>query len=143
MSAETSFRAEVEELFKLSVDMLCIAGTDGRFKHINPAFERVPGWSEEELLSRPFFDFVHKDDLEATQVELRKQSEGGTRIPFENRYRFAAAERYLNRVWSASTDGYIDEAHTYLGRSREQFDEARKILDRLVSNADSATSATP
>ena len=57
--------------------------------------------------------------------------------------RFAAAERYLNRVWSASTDGYIDEAHTYLGRSRKQFEEARKILDRLVSKADSATGATP
>ena len=89
MSEETSFRTEVEELFKLSVDMLCIAGTDGRFKHINPAFERVLGWSEEELLSRPFFDFVPEDDVEATRIELRKQAEGGTRIPFENRYRCA------------------------------------------------------
>ena len=41
---------------------------------------------------------------------------------------FAAGDRYLNRVWSASTDGYIDESHTYLDRSREQFQEA---LDKL------------
>ncbi|UCF18583.1 MAG: hypothetical protein JSU87_11620 [Gemmatimonadota bacterium] len=34
---------------------------------------------------------------------------------------FAAGERYLNRVWSASTDGYIDEAHSYLERARDQF----------------------
>jgi membrane protein implicated in regulation of membrane protease activity len=37
---------------------------------------------------------------------------------------FAAGERYLARVWSASTDGYIDEAHEYLTRAREQFAEA-------------------
>lgn len=34
---------------------------------------------------------------------------------------FAAGERYLNRVWSASTDGYIDEINDYLDRAREQF----------------------
>lgn len=44
---------------------------------------------------------------------------------------FAAGERYLNRVWSASTDGYIDEARTYLTKSREQFEEARRILEGL------------
>lgn len=41
---------------------------------------------------------------------------------------FAAGERYLNRVWSASTDGYIDEAHAYVTRSREQFELALEIL---------------
>jgi hypothetical protein len=44
---------------------------------------------------------------------------------------FAAGERYLNRVWSTSTDGYIDEAHTYLGRSHEQFEDALEILRGL------------
>ncbi len=37
---------------------------------------------------------------------------------------FAAGERYINRVWSASTDGYVDEVILYLGRAREQFREA-------------------
>jgi hypothetical protein len=44
---------------------------------------------------------------------------------------FAAGERYLNRVWSASTDGYIDEAHEYLTRSREQFEQALEIFRGL------------
>lgn len=44
---------------------------------------------------------------------------------------FAAGERYINRVWSASTDGYIDEVHEYLGLAREQFDEAYEVLERL------------
>jgi len=43
---------------------------------------------------------------------------------------FAAGERYLNRVWSCAADGYIDEAHEYLGRSREQFAEALAHFER-------------
>lgn len=44
---------------------------------------------------------------------------------------FAAAERYLNRVWSCSTDGYIDEAHTYLEKARDQMGEARREYSAL------------
>jgi hypothetical protein len=45
---------------------------------------------------------------------------------------FAAGERYLNRVWSCSVDGYIDEAHAYLGRARDQFVEGHTKLKQLV-----------
>jgi hypothetical protein len=41
---------------------------------------------------------------------------------------FATGERYLNRAWSASTDGYIDEVHAYLARASEQFSEALDLL---------------
>jgi hypothetical protein len=48
---------------------------------------------------------------------------------------FAAGERYLNRVWSCAADGYIDEAHAYIGRSREQFAEALERLQAVVPPA--------
>lgn len=44
---------------------------------------------------------------------------------------FSAGERYLNRVWSCSTDGYIDEAHRYLGMAAEQFREAQSAFREL------------
>ena len=44
---------------------------------------------------------------------------------------FAAGERYMNRVWSTAADGYIDEAHTYVGRSQEQLGEAYQRLQTL------------
>jgi hypothetical protein len=44
---------------------------------------------------------------------------------------FAAGERYLNRVWSTSADGYIDEAHTYATKAREQFEETLEIYRGL------------
>lgn len=46
---------------------------------------------------------------------------------------FAAGERYLNRVWSASADGYIDEVNTYLERAQEQFGESLKKLRDLAA----------
>jgi len=48
---------------------------------------------------------------------------------------FASAERHLNRVWSASTDGYVEEARTYVTRAREELEDAREALGRLASTA--------
>jgi len=44
---------------------------------------------------------------------------------------FSSAERALNRVWSCSVDGYIDEAHTHLERASSQFEEARVKLNEV------------
>ena len=48
---------------------------------------------------------------------------------------FAAGERYLNRVWSASADGYADEAMDYIDRARQQFEEARAKLAQAHAGA--------
>jgi hypothetical protein len=51
---------------------------------------------------------------------------------------FAAGERYINRVWSASTDGYVDEVRAYLERARDQFIEGfRHFSELLAENSDS------
>ena len=68
---------ELDRFFRLSLDMLCVAGFDGYFKRVNPAWQRVLGYTEEELLSRPYMEFVHPDDRERDAGEAaQKLSEG-------------------------------------------------------------------
>jgi PAS domain S-box-containing protein len=92
---------DLDRFFVLSNDMLCIAGFDGYFKRVNPAWERVLGWTPEELTSRPWTDFVHPDDLDATIAEADKQTELGLEvISFENRYR-ARDGSYRWLLWNS------------------------------------------
>jgi PAS domain S-box-containing protein len=78
---------EYEQFFALSVDLLCIAGVDGYFKRVNPAFSRTLGYSTEEILSRPFVYFIHPDDVGQTQAVMAGLIEGKSTLSFENRYR--------------------------------------------------------
>ena len=75
-----------ERLFSLSIDPICVADFNGYFKDLNSAWTRVLGWSKEELLSIPWFSFVHPDDAAATEAVGRKLTAGESVRDFRNRY---------------------------------------------------------
>jgi diguanylate cyclase (GGDEF)-like protein/PAS domain S-box-containing protein len=82
-----SLETESTRFFELSRDLICVAGFDGYFKRVNPAFERTLGYSRRELLGRPFVEFVHPDDRGDTDVEVGEISTGGgSAVHFQNRY---------------------------------------------------------
>ncbi len=81
--------AERDRLFNLSPDMLCIAGLDGYFRQLNPAWEQTLGFSRAELMAKPYLDFVHPEDRERTLAEASRDEHGMLSAGFENRYRCA------------------------------------------------------
>jgi len=81
-----ALEAESARHFNLSLDMISTAGFDGCFKTVNPAFERILGYGEEDLVGRPFLDFVHPDDVELTEREAAALSDGHSTVQFQNRY---------------------------------------------------------
>lgn len=76
----------LEPFFELSPDLLCIAGFDGYFKRVNPAFCELLGYSEDELFSRPINAFVHEEDKESTNIRREKLRNNAPLLNFENRY---------------------------------------------------------
>jgi len=104
ISADISERKRAEEerdrFFTLTRDLLCIAGFDGYFKRTNPAWKATFGYSNEEMLSQPFIDFVHPGDRERTVKESAKLAAGDETVSFENRYRCKdGSYRWL--LWNA------------------------------------------
>ncbi len=106
---------ERDRFFTLSLDMLCIVGFDGCFKRVNPAWQRVLGYSEEDLLSRSYIDFVHPDDRPATRAEARKLAEGKQVVYFENR--FLHKDRTVR--WLLWASAPIPEQQVVYGAARD------------------------
>ncbi|HEV7752649.1 MAG TPA: PAS domain S-box protein [Baekduia sp.] len=77
---------ELDRVFTLSSDMIAVADFDGYFTRVNPAAERILGYTEEELLARPYLDFVHPDDRQRTEGEAAAIGRDKTAVPFENRF---------------------------------------------------------
>lgn len=79
--------SEFDRFFDLIPDLVCIASTDGYFKRLNSTWEKTLGFSMEELLSQPYANFIHPDDLEPTNQEVARQVGGEKTIKYTNRFR--------------------------------------------------------
>lgn len=96
----------LEVLFELSSDLLCITNPDGYFVKVNSAWE-VLGWTEEELLSKPYLEFVHPDDREDTIAKAQELMEGQKiDATFSNRFmgKDGSAYRLRWRTVRSATD---------------------------------------
>ena len=135
-------REALDNFFALSIDMLCIAGFDGFFKRVNPAFGEILGYSDEEMLSKPFVDFVHPDDVAATIEETATLTTSAHTISFENRY-LCKDGSYKWLLWTSTADPkrqLIYAAARDITR-RKQFEEDLRKGEKRYRSLIEATSA--
>ena len=125
---------QLGDFFELSLDLLCIAGFDGYFTHINQAFERTLGYTNAELMSRPFIEFVHPDDRARTLEAFHTHELGQDVSEFETRYLCSDGRvRWLQ--WSARV-GTRRGSRVRGGARRHRAAAQRRPADRAAPGCD-------
>lgn len=101
--------SERDRLFSLSLDMICVLDAETRVRRMNPAWRRVVGYGEDDLLARPVLDFVHQDDRGAFVEQIAALAEDPSPIAASIELRFRCRDgqhRWL--LWTmapAEVDG--------------------------------------
>jgi PAS domain S-box-containing protein len=125
--------AEISRDYDASIDLLATADSTGRLTRINPAWQRLFGYSAETLCSRPFIEFVHPDDRDATTAQMVAMTEGsGDTIGFRNRFR-AIDGSYRWLQWTVTYSASEGMMHA-VGRDVSAQREAEQ---QLAANAES------
>jgi PAS domain S-box-containing protein len=122
----------------LSVDMFCTAGVDGFFKRLNPVWEKALGFTREELMAKPYLEFVHPEDRQSTQSEADHLENGVVTFAFENRY-LCKDGSYKWLLWNAVSEPKkrviyavardITERKRYEEELRASEDRYRKLFE--------------
>ena len=116
--------------FDLSIDLLCFLDFSGYFKRLNPAWETTLGFTRDELMSKPFIEFVHPDDRERTLAQNRLVRGGGHARAFENRYLCKdGSHRWL--LWNAAPDVTLEVIYS-VARDITERREAEAKREELV-----------
>ncbi|MEO5656690.1 MAG: ATP-binding protein [Nitrospiria bacterium] len=123
---------ERDRYFQFSLDMLCIAGFDGYFKRLNPQWQSTTGWTPQELMSKPYLEFVHPDDRAATINEAGTLSDGRPTVSFENRY-VCRDGSYKWFQWKAAP---LPEGHIIYAAARDVSERKKMDEDMNRLNAD-------
>ena len=125
-------RREIDRFFNLSRELMAIANDAGHFVRVNPAFEQVLGYSSQELVERPFTDFIHPDDLQRTLDNYAAQAAGEASPCFENRYRCKdGSYRWL--LWNATEtleDGLIFATARDVTEQKRMEQRLRQLADQ-------------
>ena len=91
---------ERDRTWQLSPDLLGVLNHEGYFEATNPAWQKLLGWSDDEIKRTVFFDLLHPDDLLANRAAFTGIKQGTPVFRFENRYRTKAGD-YRWMSWSA------------------------------------------
>jgi PAS domain S-box-containing protein len=132
---------ELERFFHISLDLLSISDHRGHFRRLNEAWEKTLGYDRSELLTIPFMDLVHPEDVDKTQIAYADLIARRNIVNFVNRYRCKdGTYRWLE--WSAASgDELIYAAARDISDRKHAQDSLRQVQARLSRATQVATVA--
>ncbi|MBC9175798.1 hybrid sensor histidine kinase/response regulator [Pseudoroseomonas ludipueritiae] len=120
-----------DRMWRLSTDIMLVAGFDARIAAVNPAWTTLLGWAPEELLGADFLSLVHPEDVATTLAEVGRLADGITTLRFENRYRSRdGCYRWLS--WTAVPDDrFIHAVGRDIQAEKEQAEALLRVEEAL------------
>lgn len=126
-----------QQIMNNSSGVICMLDDKGYFLELSPAVERVLGYRVDELIGKPFIDFVHPDDRNITQEEAEKIQAGKTSLNFRNRY-IRKDGAVVDLLWFAR---YVSDVKTLYGIAhdiselvrQERLQAAQQNILKLIS----------
>jgi PAS domain S-box-containing protein len=132
MTERLKIEEERDRFFNVALDMMCIASFDGYLKRMNPACEKILGYTPAEMCAAPISQFLHPDDIEPTGKMLASLICGKHLEGFENRYRCKNGQ-YKTLSWSTVTVGQVIYATARDITERNQLQAQLLQADRMVA----------
>jgi PAS domain S-box-containing protein len=143
--ADRSIREKTEELdrfFENALDLLCIADANGNLRRLSRQWETMLGFSRSEMEGKPFFSFVHPDDLASTRAAVEKLSAGEPAINFVNRFRCSNGS-YRTIEWRSYPVGdLLYSAALDVTERIEAEDEAKRAHEELEASYEELTATS-
>ena len=118
---------DLDRMWRLSTDLILLGDTNGQIRSVNPAWEKLLGWTLNELVGSNFMSLVHPDDLARTQGELAQLTQGIITRRFESKVRRSDGA-YCSICWTAVPEGGVIHA---VGRDMTAEQESALALQQV------------
>ncbi|AKP25437.1 GGDEF family protein [Leptospira interrogans serovar Manilae] len=125
-----------EKFFNYSLDLHAIQKMDGIILQINQSFQRIMGWTNEDLKGRTHFHLLHPEDVESSLKEFEQLNEGVSHLSIQNRCRCADGT-YKYFSWTAFPDLESDRIYV-TGRDITDIIESNQKISKLASDLEEA-----
>jgi diguanylate cyclase (GGDEF)-like protein/PAS domain S-box-containing protein len=126
-------------LMDLLLDAICVVDAEGRYLYVSAAYERIFGYTPEEVLGRSMIELVHPDDRERTLLAAQEIMDGQPKTNFQNRY-IRKDGRVVNIMWSARWSD-ADNVRIAVGHDITELKRAESVQSALLAISEAAHTA--
>ena len=123
-AAALQAREELGRVIETSIDIICTLDVDGRFIRVSDNCLQIWGWRTEELIGRPWFDFIHEDDRALAMRNYGLRTSGKLLHPV--RYRHVGPDGTIVPMFWSVTWVEEDQAAYCVGRDMSEQDELQE-----------------